>query len=135
MSDLQTTVGQVIRRLRREQGLRRHELADRAAVSEVYLGEIERGEKYPSARVLEQIATALDHEPADLLEAIAADLRMPVATAATMPIELHPVSKTETPRGALDSQASLVNSMLTIYMASTSMLIQNNLPSHLTTIR
>ena len=43
MADLQETVGQVIRRERKERHLTLKELADRAALSEVYLGEVERG--------------------------------------------------------------------------------------------
>lgn len=75
MADLQTTLGAVVRRARRERGLTRRALADRSAVSEVYLGEVERGEKYPSARVLEQVAAALDLETPDLLAQVAEALR------------------------------------------------------------
>ena len=41
----------------------------------VYLGEIERGKKYPSALVLERLASALDLTVPDLLEHVADELR------------------------------------------------------------
>jgi transcriptional regulator with XRE-family HTH domain len=75
MSDLQQTMGTAIRRERQAQGLTLRELAERAALSVVYLGEIERGKKYPSALVLERLAEALDMSMPDLLERVVADLR------------------------------------------------------------
>jgi transcriptional regulator with XRE-family HTH domain len=51
------------------------ELAARAIVSVVYLGEIERGKKYPSPVVLERLAFGLDLATPDLLELIALTLR------------------------------------------------------------
>src|SRR2546423_15234100 len=71
MADLQHTVGAVIRRERRERGLTLKTLAERSALSVVYLGEIERGKKYPSAQVLEQLAKALALDLAELLELVA----------------------------------------------------------------
>lgn len=80
MADLQQTVGTVIRHERRERGLTLKELAERAIVSVVYLGEIERGKKYPSPIVLERLAGALEMETPDLLERVADELRgTPVA--------------------------------------------------------
>lgn len=75
MDDLQTAVGAVIRRERRERGLTLKELATRAIISVVYLGEIERGKKYPSPVTLERLAEALDLTTPDLLERIAYALR------------------------------------------------------------
>jgi len=85
MVDLQHTVGAVIRRERRERGLTLKALAERSALSVVYLGEIERGKKYPSAQVLEQLAKALELDLAELLELVADELRgvaLPGATSA-----------------------------------------------------
>src|SRR5512146_3481315 len=48
MDDLQAAVGAVIRQERRARGLTLKELATRAIIPVVYLGEIERGKKYPS---------------------------------------------------------------------------------------
>lgn len=81
MADLQRTLGAVIRRERRERDLTLKELAGRSALSVVYLSEIERGKKYPSASVLENVAGALQLEVPDLLERLAAALR---ATPAAM---------------------------------------------------
>jgi transcriptional regulator with XRE-family HTH domain len=75
MADLQETIGTVIRRVRQETGLTLKELADRAILSVVYLGEIERGKKYPSALVLERLAAALELTVPDLLERVAEELR------------------------------------------------------------
>jgi transcriptional regulator with XRE-family HTH domain len=68
-------MGAVIRRERRERGLTLKALAERSALSVVYLGEIERGKKYPSAQVLEQLAKALELDLAELLELVADELR------------------------------------------------------------
>lgn len=75
MADLQQTMGTVIRRERRERGLTLKDLAERSVLSLVYLGEIERGKKYPSASVLERLAEALGYEVPDLLELVADALR------------------------------------------------------------
>ena len=75
MADLQQTMGAVLRRERRERQLTLKELAERSSLSVVYLGEIERGKKYPSALVLERLADALDLNVSDLLELFADELR------------------------------------------------------------
>jgi transcriptional regulator with XRE-family HTH domain len=75
MADLQQTVGETIRRERRARDLTLKELAERAIVSVVYLGEIERGKKYPSPVVLERLAAGLNLELSDLLEMVAFELR------------------------------------------------------------
>jgi transcriptional regulator with XRE-family HTH domain len=75
MADLQETVGTVIRRERSRRHLTMKELAERSAISVVYLGEIERGKKYPSSIVLERLAEALDMEVYDLLQLVAEELR------------------------------------------------------------
>ncbi len=75
MDGLQAAVGAVVRRERHARGLTLKELAARAIVSVVYLGEIERGKKYPSALVLERLADALDLNVSDLLELFADELR------------------------------------------------------------
>lgn len=75
MADLQQAMGDVIRAERRRQQLTLKELAARAAISVPYLGEVERGKKYPSALVLERIAQALEIEVAEILELAAGRLR------------------------------------------------------------
>jgi transcriptional regulator with XRE-family HTH domain len=73
--DLQEIMGRVIRRERQERRLTIKELGEKAGLSEIYVGEIERGQKYPSSRVLESIARALDMDIADLLELVAEEIR------------------------------------------------------------
>jgi len=73
--DLQEIMGRVIRRERQERRMTIKELGEKAGLSEIYVGEIERGQKYPSSRVLESIATALDLDIADLLELVAEEIR------------------------------------------------------------
>ena len=75
MADLQEILGRVIRRERQERDLTIKELGDKAGLSEIYVGEIERGQKYPSAKVLESLANALDLDVADLLEFMAEEMR------------------------------------------------------------
>lgn len=73
--DLQEIMGRVIRRERQHRGMTIKELGEKAGLSEIYVGEIERGQKYPSSRVLESIASALDLDIADLLELVAEEIR------------------------------------------------------------
>jgi transcriptional regulator with XRE-family HTH domain len=75
MADLQQTVGTVIRKERRKRRRTMKAVAQEAALSLVYLGEIERGKKYPSALVLERLAGALGLAVPDLLELVAGELR------------------------------------------------------------
>ncbi len=75
MNDLQRTTGSVIRHLRHDHSLTIKSLAERAGISVVYLGEIERGQKYPSASVQERLSHALGLSTADVLELIADELR------------------------------------------------------------
>ena len=74
-TDLQEILGRVIRQQRQERHLTIKELGDKAGLSEIYVGEIERGQKYPSAKVLESLASALDLDLAELLELIAEEIR------------------------------------------------------------
>jgi transcriptional regulator with XRE-family HTH domain len=75
MADLQETLGAVIREERRKRRRTMKWLAEKACLSLVYLGEIERGKKYPSALMLERVAWALDLQIDGLLELVVADLR------------------------------------------------------------
>jgi transcriptional regulator with XRE-family HTH domain len=53
------SLGEIIRRQRVTIPLTLHELATMSGVSPSYLGRIERGERYPSARILRRIAKPL----------------------------------------------------------------------------
>jgi transcriptional regulator with XRE-family HTH domain len=66
--------GSVIRRYREWKGLSRRELASRAGLSPVFLGEIERGEKDPSSHTLGLLAGALDAPLAELYLRVAVRL-------------------------------------------------------------
>ena len=74
-TDLQEVMGRVIRRERQDRHLTIKEIGDKAGLSEIYVGEVERGQKYPSAKVLESLADALDLDMADLLELMAEEIR------------------------------------------------------------
>jgi transcriptional regulator with XRE-family HTH domain len=66
--------GDVIRRYRHWKRFSRRELAERAGISTVYLGEIERGEKDPSSHSLCLVAAALDVSLAELYLRVATRL-------------------------------------------------------------
>src|ERR687898_249204 len=67
-------VKKLARGLRKERGLTLKQVAEGAHISISYLAEIERGEKDPSSRVLENIASGLDIEVSELLVRIASAL-------------------------------------------------------------
>jgi transcriptional regulator with XRE-family HTH domain len=75
MADLQEILGRVIRQERQYRHLTIKELGEKAGLSEIYVGEIERGQKYPSAKVQESIARAMEIDLADLLELMAEEIR------------------------------------------------------------
>jgi transcriptional regulator with XRE-family HTH domain len=64
---LRTIVGDVLRRLRLEQGRTLADVAGEARVSMPYLSELERGRKEASSEVLAAICAALDIDLSDLL--------------------------------------------------------------------
>ncbi|QBD77905.1 XRE family transcriptional regulator [Ktedonosporobacter rubrisoli] len=75
MADLQEILGRVVRRERQDRNLTIKELGEKAGISEIYVGEIERGQKYPSSKVLESLAHALDLDLAEFLEMMAEEIR------------------------------------------------------------
>src|SRR5438128_11690799 len=74
-ADLQEILGKVIRQERQNRRMTIKDLGDKAGLSEIYVGEIERGQKYPSAKVLESLTEALELDIADLLELVAEEIR------------------------------------------------------------
>ena len=68
--------GDVIRRYRQWKRLSRRDLALKAGISPVFLGEIERGEKDPSSHSLNLIADALDVPLAELYLRVAMRLEV-----------------------------------------------------------
>ncbi len=83
--DLLSAIGEILRAERTERGLTLKKVAEGAHISVSYLAEIERGEKDPSSKVLENIARSLDMEVSELLVRIAFALEpapvVPVANA------------------------------------------------------
>jgi transcriptional regulator with XRE-family HTH domain len=75
MPDLQETIGRVVRQERQYRNFTIKELGEKAGLSEIYVGEIERGQKYPSAKVLESLAQALGLDMAELLDLMAEEIR------------------------------------------------------------
>lgn len=67
--------GEVLRRYRQWKRLSRREMAQRAGISPVFLGEIERGEKDPSSHSLSLIADALGVPLAELYLRVATRLQ------------------------------------------------------------
>ena len=71
---LRTMLGDVLRRIRREQGRTLADVARAAKVSMPYLSEVERGRKEASSEVLVAICDALHIELSDLLAEAGQDL-------------------------------------------------------------
>lgn len=71
---LRTTVGDVLRRLRLEQGRTLADVARAANVSMPYLSELERGRKEASSEVLAALCAALGIGLSDLIERVGRDL-------------------------------------------------------------
>lgn len=66
--DLNQRVATNFRRLRQDLSLSQEEAADKCGLHRTYIGAIERGERNITLTTLEQIATALDVDPLDLLK-------------------------------------------------------------------
>lgn len=62
------SLGRAIRELRQERGLTQDALAERAKMSENYVGDTERGERNISVRALWQIADGLGVSAAELMQ-------------------------------------------------------------------
>jgi transcriptional regulator with XRE-family HTH domain len=75
---LRTMFGEVLRRIRLDQGRTLADVARAAKVSMPYLSELERGRKEASSEVLAAICAALGIEIADLLAEASRDLVPPV---------------------------------------------------------
>ena len=66
MYTLKAAVGNKVRTIRKASGLTQEQMAEKAGITEGYLGTIERGEKWARPEVLEQLAKALKVAPGDL---------------------------------------------------------------------
>lgn len=65
---LRRILAQNLRRLRRERGLSQEALADLAGVNRNYVGLLEREANAASVDILDQLATALEIDPIELLK-------------------------------------------------------------------
>lgn len=65
---LKSRFGLNLRRFRENNGWSQEELADRTGLHRTYISGIERGIRNPTLMIIEQIATALKVNPADLLK-------------------------------------------------------------------
>ena len=79
------TLGECLRRLRRERGETLVETAERAGVSPQYLSEMERGIKEPSSEMIAAVGGALGVTLGDLALAVAIRLRTVEADAPAGP--------------------------------------------------
>ena len=66
-SNMRNDLGEIIRRQRVMMSLTLVELAERSGVSASHLGRIERGERFPSARILRRLAQPLGVEEGELM--------------------------------------------------------------------
>jgi transcriptional regulator with XRE-family HTH domain len=64
----QALFGNRIRSIREAANLSRERAAERAETGANYLGEVERGEKFPTLEMIERIAAALDVSPSAFFE-------------------------------------------------------------------
>ncbi len=64
----QVLFGSRIRSIREAANLSRETAAERAGINPNYLGELERGEKWPKIEMLERVAAALEVSPAAFFE-------------------------------------------------------------------
>jgi transcriptional regulator with XRE-family HTH domain len=113
---LRTTLGDVLRRTRREQRRTLADVARAAKVSMPYLSEIERGRKEASSEVLGAICDALRIELSDLLAQAGRELvdrRAPVAAQNVVRLDLVRLEairarrEPSQPRGSGDAQCLL----------------------------
>jgi transcriptional regulator with XRE-family HTH domain len=66
--DIQTRLGQNLRRLRDEKGWSQEDFADRAGIHRTYVSDIERGMRNPTVTVVEKLAKPLGVSPGSLLD-------------------------------------------------------------------
>jgi transcriptional regulator with XRE-family HTH domain len=66
MASVKLLVARNLKRARKQARLSQHQLAERARVSDGYIGDIEAGRKYPSAEALERLVGALGLRPYQL---------------------------------------------------------------------
>jgi len=104
--EVQHAIGAVIRRERQMRDWRLRDVAARTGLSVVYLGEIERGRKYPSAFVLEKVAAAFAMPVPELFARVAEELRGGATT--SLP-DVRFSAATDEPDAAPDAMHTLMD--------------------------
>lgn len=104
------SIGENIRILRLKNGFSQEQLALSAGVNTSYIGQIERGEKNPTIKILEQISAALEITLIDLLTLY--DPKGGVRSGC------HPSTLTITPE-------TIKQCLLEVLMDNTNMIIEN----------
>ena len=66
---LNSAIGRVLSRLRKEISISQEELADRSNLHRTYVSQLERGLKSPSLNAICSLAKALNREPHELVKA------------------------------------------------------------------
>ncbi|WP_145113023.1 helix-turn-helix domain-containing protein [Gimesia panareensis] len=69
-ADISVRFGQRVRKLRKEQGYSQENFAYACELDRTYMGGIERGERNPTLRKIEQIADTLGISLAELMQGI-----------------------------------------------------------------
>ncbi len=65
--DIRRRVGLNVRRFRKTRGWSQEELSFQSGLHRTYISGVERGARNPTVLVLDDLATALDVDPADLM--------------------------------------------------------------------
>jgi transcriptional regulator with XRE-family HTH domain len=69
-ADLPKVFGQVVRRLRLEQGISQERLANLAGIDRAYMGALERGIRNPSLTMIARVAEGLGTSITDIVAAV-----------------------------------------------------------------
>ena len=106
---LRTTLGEVLRRTRLEQGRTLADVARAAKVSMQYLSEIERGRKEASSEVLAAICDALESDLPDVLAEVGRELTgLPDQRATVVRIGTAPERPAASPQPAAPGGSDVV---------------------------
>jgi transcriptional regulator with XRE-family HTH domain len=68
MNEVQELLAENLKRLRRRLGVSQIELANMCGISNSYVGDIETGKKFPSARVIQILVDTLEVHPHELFK-------------------------------------------------------------------
>jgi transcriptional regulator with XRE-family HTH domain len=99
----------LLRQERQARHLTIRELGDKAGLSEIYVGEIERGQKYPSAKVLESLVKALEIEMAEFFELMVEEFRAEHEAHITNVIGFIPSTQTQPKRTVVKRIVNMLN--------------------------